>query len=257
VFLDEPSHLSTVAGLGAAPAHERLGLSLDLLRWSAANASRLSVYDIHLRHLDGGRVWAELQSPDLSFEVRPDEAVWPLLVVRHSPGESLYAHQFVASPLTFLRCAGVMRAVPVVHHAHDTYERFERSYSFVHELLHVLQRVGRKRRAPAYAYADPASGRARWRNLDARIAQGIGDELEVAVLLSRLYPDKYPRPSLNALRHHVAGEIAGWRRLGLSEHEVGPQVSAGLAMVNLAFYARHMPDVEDVLGDLMRDWLPS
>jgi len=120
-------------------------------------------------------------SQDIYSFNTPTREPFPLVIKRVPSGEQTYAPQFVTDNLLFSPTLKKHVFVPVLHHSRGPTSEFVKQRSFVHELIHVLQRVFRKHPVPTYPYQE--GGRATIRNPEMYVRVGLEDELEVQKIL--------------------------------------------------------------------------
>lgn len=116
-----------------------------------------------------------LRHDDYSFHL-PTAQPFPLLLRRNQSNEC-YAPQYVVDCKIFSPSLNDSVCVPMLVHSCASSRHFAGKQSFVHESIHVLQRVLRKDRIPCYRYRD--GDQAMFRNPEAYVKVGLEDELEV------------------------------------------------------------------------------
>ena len=132
----------------------------------------IALYETELRDVLG--------LDDYSFST-PTREPFPLLTRQLAAGQESYAPQFVADTFLFSPALKQHIPFPILHHSRP-FDEFLTTQSFVHELIHILQRVFRKHRVPTYPYS--VDGRATIRNPDVYVQVGIEDELEVQRIMA-------------------------------------------------------------------------
>ena len=177
----------------------------------------LLLYETELRNALG--------QDDYSFNA-PTREPFPLLIKRVPPGE--YAPQFVSDCLVFSLTIKGQVWIPVLSHSRGSTLEFSKQQSFVHELIHVLQRVFRKHRIPAYPYSE--NGRTKVRNPETYVQVGIEDELEVQKLMAAV-GYKF---SLNPILHHQKNLAAAFN--DLDRDEVHQRMRSGIERIDFQKY---------------------
>lgn len=130
---------------------------------------------------------------DYSFE-GPTDGVFPFVLRRiTSPA---YAPQYVSNVPVFSKSLEDLLEIPVIHYSQATPADFMGTVSFVHEVLHVMQRVLRKRRIPHYVYVGENGARI-VRNPEIYVRVGVEDEIEVQKILVRAGYEFSLRPVLH------------------------------------------------------------
>ncbi len=136
-----------------------------------------------------------LESEPLRFKAPPGP--WKFILRSTALLPQTYAPQFVDDVPLFSPQAGKLRLVPMIHHSKASHQEFLRLDTFVHEALHVLQRVYR-----TTPQGEPGSM--------ASLQNGLEDELEVQRILTlagrefRLNPILYHRKTIRIFLGHLA-----------------------------------------------------
>jgi hypothetical protein len=138
---------------------------------------------------------------ELRHVVDSDEYSFSLCSVPRFPvlfkkGGTGYAPQYVANVPVYSRVLDDVLALPTVHHSWDTVKEFSGQVSFVHELLHVMQRVLRKEPLIHYVYRTENGHLVK--NPVSYVRTGVEDEIEVQSILVRAGYEF----SINPILHH-------------------------------------------------------
>lgn len=143
--------------------------------------------NVDVRAMDQGKLWDVLISREYSFDLRGANSTLTVILRQHSESEDAYMPQYVDGHLIYSSSLKGGIEMPFVGFSNPDRQAFQNSYSFVHELIHVIQRVFRRERVPCYDYGSK-SGKKQCRNMEHRIALGVQDELEVQVIMAKAYP---------------------------------------------------------------------
>ena len=160
------------------------------------------------------------------YSFDPPSGPFPL-VVRRVAGEQ-YATNFVEDLRVFSASGGEPISLPVIHHA-APFEVFAGRDTFIHEAIHVLQRVLGTSRVPVYAYAMPGSRGVR--NPVQYVRVGVEDEIEVQLVLTRAgYPFR-----IEPILHHRSNFSNAFA--GSSPGELRDVIEQGLRAIPFERYA--------------------
>ena len=156
---------SLFARIRTSPAFEEFDIAnLDVYETELATALRQDIY---------------------SFSLPPDRP-FPFLIRQAGSGLH-YAPQYVFDIPVFSLDLNYVVRIPLRVHSSPTLRSFGANRSFIHEAIHVLQRVLRKNRVPAYVYRD--KGKKKIRNPEVFVHVGVEDELEVQkIMVTAGYP---------------------------------------------------------------------
>lgn len=163
-----------------ALASDRSSSSLTSLLQQISALREYERFEVHGVDLYQTELRAAFECDDYTFNV-PKNVPFPLVIKRLLPGEPAYTPQFVDDALVFSPSLKRNVRIPFIYHNRASTMEFVRLKSSTHELVHVIQRVFRKRRVPAYRYLE--NGTARYRNPEAYVRVGVEDELEVQKVL--------------------------------------------------------------------------
>jgi hypothetical protein len=200
--------LPTVAPdlLQRAIAIERASGSLWPLLQEIAKRPEYDFFGLSWCNLYETELANALSRDDYSFNV-PTREPFPILIRRMPSEEQTYAPQFVDNRLLFSPTLKKDVFIPVLYHSRGPNSEFIKQQSSVHELIHVLQRVFRKRPVPAYPYQE--DGRATIRNPEVYVRVGLEDELECQkILVAAEYSF-----SLKPILHHQTALASAFREM--------------------------------------------
>lgn len=176
---------------------------LEVLR----NVTRCTGFDnyrsVHVPVLES-ELGPALRRDEYSFSLPPDRE-FPLLLRRVDNGQA-YAPQYVDSVRLFSPKLADMVSIPVFYFSGKSLRTLERSVGFLHEMLHVLQRVLRRQRTPAYCHTG-GDGQRKVRNPVVYVQRGIEDEIEVQKILGLA---GYER-NLHAILYHKENLTGAFR----------------------------------------------
>lgn len=129
-----------------------------------------------------------------SFEL-PSRQTFPLLLQRER-SDSGYAPQYVIDVALFSPRLDDFASIPIIVHSCGSHRDLIGRRSFIHEFIHILQRVLRKQRGAAYVYREGDESKVR--NPEIYVHVGIEDELEVQkIMVAAGYPF-----TLKPILHH-------------------------------------------------------
>lgn len=166
-----------------------------------------------------------LNEDDYSFNAPPREP-FPVLIERVPSGG--YAPQFVTDYRLFSPTIKRQICIPVLFHSCGSHLEFSKRSTFVHEIIHVLQRVFRKHRVPAYPYSE--DGHAKVRNPETYVQVGIDDELEVQkIMVAAGY-----KFSLDPILFHQKNLTAAFK--DMDRDEVHQSIRAGIEQIAFQKY---------------------
>jgi hypothetical protein len=149
-------------------------LEFDPGQAAAAFGGSWEIVCVDLESPAFARLGDVLRRSDYSFRLPSDLREFPLLLKHESESACSYAYQYVQAATVFSCKMQRQVVVPFVTTCNPDWGSFLRSYSIVHELIHVVQQVCRvsSRDTPEW-----------------RIAAGIEDELEVQLIMCRAFPE--------------------------------------------------------------------
>lgn len=218
----------------AAISDELVGAVLEFL-----DPESVTVHEIDLIKLDGGKLWEAITKGNVSFDPSqiPDPSRFPVVFCR--TGTSPSGFEVLSALVEDVEVFdGVPVRVPVLCYApkYESVEDFFGSTSSTHDLIHLMQRVCRKERSdePLYVLKNDEMVLA---DGVADAATGIKDELEVALLMPRIFPDynkdKISDSAVNSIRkirdHCVQNRSASPRaildRIDLSAYKLPKSTS--------------------------------
>lgn len=191
----------------------------ELLQKAEESAKDFGIIQVNMRQFDNGLLWGALTDNRLSFDIKESATEIPIISKFMGQSQQVYCPQYVADQSVFSVHLNDTARVPLIVYSNPDRDQFFSSYSFTHELIHVLHRVFRKERIPAYSYTDMISHRTKYRNHEQLIACGIDDELEVQAILSRAYAGGSPF-NLNATLFHIRSMRKDWTDAGYDETDL-------------------------------------
>ncbi|MHB0958240.1 MAG: hypothetical protein ACYC0X_12240 [Pirellulaceae bacterium] len=178
---------------------ERTSRSLEPIFRRISRIREFDDYEMKMVDLYAAELAGALAQGDLSFHT-PSRELFPVVIRKVHRDNSVYAPQWVSNILVASYTLKGPILIPIIQHCRNSTLEFFGLTSFLHELIHVLQRVFRKQPVAAYPY--PQDGRQRVRNPETFVQVGIEDELEVQKLMVaagygfKLEPIVYHRKSV-------------------------------------------------------------
>ena len=200
---------------------------------------------VAIQELDKGLLWKTLVGADYSFDIHEWQMHLPVPVKHHGPHERVYAAHYVDSSVVYSQKLAMEVDIPFMGYTERSSATFFRSFSFVHELIHLIQRVFRKNQVATYEYMDTKTGKLDCRNTEYRIARGIEDELEVSAILSRAYTKPF---SIESTLYHIACLKEWFADRAWKGDYVERKLSSALLLIDFAKYeSLGVDDIEVVI----------
>ena len=153
---------------------------------------------------------------------------FPVIFRKQTERSTLPSFDYVDDKTIYSERLGRVVSLPLIYH-HEDLDTFSTTWSFPHELVHVVQRIGRHERSVTYPSPIPYENQI-YRNPECRVHQLVLDELDVIDVLRNAYGQAFKA----AYEDPYSAAIHNAMREGAKFDE--KSIDAGLSKINWIDY---------------------